>query len=144
MNRASPELKRVADGGHPRYSLPLAMERRLSRVVVAMLVIVAGLAGNTWAWANEKVEGYRLAGLLAVGNDYVAILELPDGDQVLVRDGTEIPEHRARVGRVQADGLVLMLDDEGLVLVLDDSGRAPEIPSALGVVTEASDSPGVR
>jgi hypothetical protein len=40
-------------------------------------------------------NGYRLAGVLAVGPDYMAILEVPGGGQQLVRKGSTLDEFDA-------------------------------------------------
>lgn len=51
-------------------------------LTLAALPSAALLAGTA--------DGYRLAGIIAVGDDYPGLLELPDGEQVLVRRGSTV------------------------------------------------------
>ena len=83
-------------------------------------------------------DGYRLAGIIAVGDDYLGLLELPGGEQVLVRRGSTL-EGGGRIALLDASQLRLVLQDRVLVLVLDRSPGAPVVPFALGVVQEQVD-----
>jgi hypothetical protein len=99
----------------------------LTLLVLPSAVLLAGTA-----------DGYRLAGIIAVGEDYLAVLELPGGEQVLVRRGSEI----AGGGRIQlldADRMRIALPDHVLDLALDRSLTAPVVPAGLGVVQEQTD-----
>lgn len=87
------------------------------------------------------VEGYRLAGVLAVGPDYLAILELPGGAQQLVRQGSTL-EDGTRVVLVEADRLRLARAGAAIDLNLDGSGRPAQVPVALGVIQEQTDHEG--
>jgi hypothetical protein len=86
-------------------------------------------------------QGYRLAGVLAVGPDYLAILELPGGGQQLVRQGSTL-EDGTRVVLVEADRLRLTRAGQAVDLNLDGSGRPAQVPVALGVVQEQTDHEG--
>jgi hypothetical protein len=73
-------------------------------LTLAALPSAALLAGTS--------DGYRLAGIIAVGDDYLGLLELPGGEQVLVRRGSA----------VDGGGRIALLDAEQLRLVLPDRG----------------------
>lgn len=83
-------------------------------------------------------NGYRLAGVLAVGPDYMAILELPGGGQQLVRKGSTLDDG-ALVVLVDAQRLHITRAGRTIELNLDGSGRPAEVPLALGVLQEQSD-----
>lgn len=119
------------------------MTQRLFQLVAFIAWTVAGLGCSSSASADSESQGYRLAGILAVGHDYVAILELPDGGQMLVREGSELADGGGRVSRVGPDGLVLSLGSLELELSLDDSGRISALSTGLGVITEQSDQENV-
>lgn len=84
-------------------------------------------------------DGYRLAGVLAVGPDYLAILELPGGQQQLVRQGSTLDDG-TRIVAVKADGLRMVQAGRTIELNLDGSGGPAQVPVALGVVQEQSDN----
>lgn len=106
--------------------------RRAIALAIAILLIPA------WP-ATAGDDSYRLAGVMAVGPDYLGILELPDGDQMLVRKGSAI-EGGGRV--VLIDATRLRIEFPGrppLEFILDGSGTPPEVPAGLGVLREQSD-----
>jgi hypothetical protein len=84
-------------------------------------------------------NGYRLAGVLAVGPDYLAILELPGGQQQLVREGSTLDDG-GRVVLVEASRLRIAAAGGTFELNLDGSGAPAQVPVALGVVQEQSDN----
>jgi hypothetical protein len=86
-------------------------------------------------------DGYRLAGVLAVGPEYLAIVELPSGQQQLARKGTTLADG-ASVVLVDARRLRISHGGRTIELQLDPSGRAAEVPVALGVVQEQIDHDG--
>jgi hypothetical protein len=86
-------------------------------------------------------EGYRLAGVLAVGPEYLAILELPGGQQQLVRKGTTLADG-ASVVLVDARRLRITRGGRTVELNLDGSGQPAEVPVALGVLQEQTDHEG--
>lgn len=53
------------------------------------------LTALTWALAvqaaSDAAQGYRLAGIIAAGQDHLGLLEVPTGGQVLVRAGSTLP-----------------------------------------------------
>lgn len=87
-------------------------------------VLVAVLALTLLSFANAHAattNGYRLAGIVAVGKDYMGFLELPGGGQILVRQGSAI----SGGGRVVAlDGMRLRIafPDRTIDLSLEGSG----------------------
>ncbi len=83
-------------------------------------------------------DGYRLAGIIAVGEDHLGLLELPGGKQVLVRRGSTI-DGGGRIVALDSSQLRLVLPDRVLVLALDRSTGAPVVPAGLGVVQEQLD-----
>lgn len=104
------------------------------------LLLTASLLSSIAQAADGK--GYRLAGVLAVGPDYLAILELPGGEQQLVRTGTEL-EGGARVVLVEASRLrIAQSVGSTIELNLDGSGGPAQLPLALGVVQEQTDHEG--
>lgn len=99
-------------------------------LTLAVLPSAALLAGTT--------DGYRLAGIIAAGEDYLAVLELPGGEQVLVRRGSTVAGG-GRVVLLDAERLRIALPDHVLDLALDRSLHAPMVPAGLGVVQEQMD-----
>jgi len=99
-------------------------------LTLAALPSAAPLAGTT--------DGYRLAGIIAAGEDYLAVLELPGGEQVLVRRGSTVAGG-GRIVLLDAERLRLALPDHVLDLALDRSLNAPMVPAGLGVVQEQMD-----
>lgn len=99
----------------------------LSALLLQSLALAAG--GN----------GYRLAGVLAVGPDYLAILELPGGQQQLVREGSKL-EDGGQVVLVEANRLRIAGAAGVFELNLDGSDVPAQVPVALGVVQEQSDN----
>jgi hypothetical protein len=102
----------------------------------ALLLSVLLLPGAILAAGGH---GYRLAGVLAVGPDYIAILELPGGQQQLVRQGSTLDDG-GRVVLVDASRLRIKGAGGTFELNLDGSGAPAQVPVALGVVQEQSDN----
>ena len=85
-----------------------------------------------------SAAGYRLAGTVLVGDKYLGFLELPQGGQVLVREGSVV--NGGRVIVFTDKGLRIQFPDRVLELQLERSGRPPP-PDARGIVTERQDMP---
>ena len=66
-------------------------------------------------------SGYRLAGTLAVGKDFIAFLEVPQGGQVLVRAGSVVGN--AKVLAVTASSLKIALRSGVVELSLDGTAH---------------------
>lgn len=112
----------------------MSMHRTLALLLTALLLPSIAMATDG--------KGYRLAGVLAVGPDYLAILELPGGEQQLVRTGSEL-EGGARVVLVDASRLrIAQSGGRTVELNLDGSGDPAQLPLALGVVQEQTDHEG--
>jgi len=119
-------VPRVARKGHPPF---LAAALAFAAVALACLAIESGAAtGN----------GYRLAGTLAVGREFLAFIEYPGGGQVLVREGTAL-EGGVHVTHVDAERVTLAFPGATLDLWLDGSGRPAPAPASAGVVRQRSD-----
>jgi hypothetical protein len=101
-----------------------------------LLVLLVLCSGGAVA-AQHPAQGYRLAGTLAVGQNFIAFLEVPDGGQVLVRAGSEVAG--ARVLEVTATGLRLGLASGVVELALEGTGKPPVVPSSAGVTAAKDD-----
>jgi hypothetical protein len=111
--------------------MPTPLHRALALLMSALLLSSVAMAAGG--------DGYRLAGVLAVGPDYLAILELPGGQQQLVRQGAVL-EDGTRVVAVKADRLRIVQAGRTVELNLDGAGGPAQVPAALGVVQEQSDT----
>lgn len=65
---------------------------------------------------------YRLAGVVAAGEDYLGFLELPEGGQVLVRNGSALPGG-GRVAAVSRDRITIAFPGRVIELSLEGSGQ---------------------
>jgi hypothetical protein len=101
----------------------------------ALLVLLIAGCGDAGA-AQDAAKGYRLAGTLAVGQSYIAFLEMPDGGQVLVRTGSEVAG--AKILEVTATGLRLGLTTGVVELSLEGTGK-PQVVASSAAVTAAKD-----
>jgi hypothetical protein len=121
------EVSRVVRKRHPTFSF-----WRLPVLLVLLIFCCRGAGA-----ALDPAKGYRLAGTLAVGQSYIAFLEMPDGGQVLVRAGSEVAG--ARVLEVTAKGLRLRLAAGVVELSLDGTGKAQVAPPSAAVSSAADD-----
>jgi hypothetical protein len=111
----------VVRPGHPSF---------FRAAVLAAVLAVAGLmSSSALAAANG---GYRLAGVVAVGADYLGFLEMPGGGQVLVRKGTVIAGG-GRVVALNGERLQIVFPDRTVELQLEGSGRPGAPPNTQGV-----------
>jgi hypothetical protein len=76
----------------------------------------------------KESASYRLAGVVAVGKDYLGFLELPDGGQVLVRKGSAI-SGGGHVVALDRERLRIAFPDRTIELSLQGSGT-PSVPAA--------------
>jgi len=116
----------VVRGRHPAFSFWGA------HALLVLLILCSGGA----AAAQDPAQGYRLAGTLAVGQTFIAFLEVPDGGQALVRTGSELAG--ARVLEVTATGLRLGLASGVVELSLEGTGK-PQVVAPSAAVTAAKD-----
>ena len=114
------ERSRVAPPGHPFLIPAAARIARIAAITLALLVFAVAHA------ATDK--GYRLAGIVVVGTDYLGFLELPDGGQILVRQGSAI-EGGGRIEVLDDRGLTIAFPDRTIQLDLEGSGR-PSVAAA--------------
>jgi hypothetical protein len=78
--------------------------------------------------------GYRLAGVVAVGSEYVGFLEIPAGEQVLIRKGGEVPGG-GRVIAFDGKSVRIAFADEIIELALEGSGATGGYTPTTGIVT---------
>lgn len=105
------------------------------------LVAVLALALASFTTARAAVaDGYRLAGIVAVGRDYIGFLELPGGEQVLVRQGSLIAGG-GRVLLLDAGRLRIGLPNGVIELALEGSGRPAAIPAAAAATDGVEPAP---
>lgn len=106
-------------------------------MLVLLAVILAVWAPCAFA-SSDVVQGYRLAGTVAVGNDYLAFLEIPSGAQVLVRKGDAVGA--ARVGDVRDREIDLILASRKLTISLQRSDQPTvSAPSREIVISQSSE-----
>ena len=121
---------RDATKGFPPFSFPQG--RPWFVMVVQALLVVSSIAGDALA----AQDTYRLAGIVAVGQDYVGFLELPQGGQVLVRTGSMVNGGRVTV----LDDKVLTIQFPSSKLELQLQGSvSPSRPDPRDAVTEIND-----
>ena len=96
-------------------------------VVALVAWLMQGLPAR--ADSQDLARGYRLAGTLAVGADYLAFLEVPQGGQVLVRSGSVV--NGVKVLSVTAHEARLSFPAGVVELLLDGTNRlAPQVASS--------------
>ena len=106
--------------------------RRATALAVATILF-------TCLAAAAGTDRYRLAGVLAVGPDYLGILELPGGDQLLVRKGSVV-EGGGRVVLLDATRLRIAFPGRPpFDITLDGSDAPAVVPPGLGVVQDQTD-----
>jgi hypothetical protein len=130
MSDSGRKLGRVVFMGLPPFSL-------LARTLVAALVVAASLTPEL-PLANAAAPadgGYRLAGTVAVGSDYLAFLQVPDGGQVLVRKGSVV--NGVKVVSVTSDAIRIALPSGVMELSLEGSGK-PQGATPSAAIIEAS------
>lgn len=90
------------------------------------------------AWSDtDEAQGYRLAGTLAVGNDFIAFLQVPDAGQVLVRTGSVV--NGARVLQVGSRDIRLALKSGVVELTLDGTVRKTVTSGTAAVIDGSND-----
>jgi hypothetical protein len=104
----------------------------MTRSMVASLLAALALApAAPLALGVAGGDGYRLAGIMKVGADHIGFLELPQGGQVLVREGTTV--NGGRIVEFSDRVLRIAFPDRVVELVVDGSGAgpAPREPDAI-------------
>jgi membrane-associated protease RseP (regulator of RpoE activity) len=132
MRAGSPEPGLVARLRHQAFFV--AGAKAVLAVIVACFVIGAPSA----AASQDEAAGYRLAGTLAVGKDFVAFLEVPQGGQILVRAGSVVGN--ARVLAVNASSLKIALPAGVVELSLDGTIHPVLAASSASVVAKSDDT----
>lgn len=126
-----------AGRGVPRDLPPFLFLKRMLWLALAIPfgLIIAPVDGG----AAATQQGYRLAGVVAVGKDYMGFLELPQGGQVLVREGS--PVNGGRVVVFNEKILRIRFPTGDIELQLEGSGRPPP-PDTRDVVTQSEEISG--
>ncbi|MCM2312274.1 MAG: hypothetical protein NDI84_12815 [Steroidobacteraceae bacterium] len=86
--------------------------------------------------ATDAAQGYRLAGTVAVGSDFLAFLEVPGGGQVLVRNGDTVG--KARVAAIRDRAIDLVVPGGRIELALEGTGKPAAAVPGHDVVTRQS------
>jgi hypothetical protein len=128
MSDLERKLGRATLTGRPPFSF-------FACAVAIAVVFCGSLLHSAACVAATAADGYRLAGTLAVGQDYVAFLEVPEGGQVLVRAGSIV--NGAKVLSVSADAVRLSMGSGVFELSLAGSGKPRAVASA--AIVSASD-----
>jgi sulfur carrier protein ThiS len=89
----------------------------------ALLALVLAAAPGLAALAATSPEGYRLAGVLAVGEDHIGFLELPQGGQVLVRQGSLV--NGGRITEFSARAMRIAFPDGTLEFTIEGTAAGP-------------------
>jgi hypothetical protein len=108
------------------------------KVVLAVLAACFVLGAPSTAASQDMAAGYRLAGTLAVGKDFVAFLEVPQGGQVLVRAGSVVGN--AKVLAVTASSLKIALRSGVVELSLDGTAHPASATPSAAVVAKSDDA----
>jgi hypothetical protein len=100
-----------------------------AQAVLTVLATCLVLGAPCAAAPRDEAAGYRLAGTLAVGRDFIAFLEVPQGGQILVRAGSVVGS--AKVLAVTASTVKIALRSGAVELSLDGTAHpASATPSA--------------
>lgn len=118
---------RVARKGHPFFVPAIALAALLA---LASVAIVHATGTN----------GYRLAGIVAVGSDYLGFLELPGGEQVLVRQGSVV-KGGGRILLLDAGRMRIGLSSGVIELALQGSGRPVAVPDSVAAADSVEQAP---
>jgi hypothetical protein len=105
-------------------------------LAVVATCLVSGAPGA--AASQDEVAGYRLAGTLAVGKDFIAFLAVPQGGQVLVRAGSVVGS--ARVLAVTASSVKIALRSGVVELSLDGTAHPASATPSAAVVARSDDA----
>jgi len=129
---------RVARASHPAFS---ATGRRPAVLACALFGAAAAavLTLQPVSASAATGAGYRLSGVVAVGDEHLGFLEIPAGQKVLIRTGGEVPGG----GRVIAfDGQTVRIafPDRTIELVLEGSGAAGGYTPTTDIVTAQEDN----
>lgn len=106
--------------------------RFLPRLVLSLLSAIAVAQG-----APVEQKGYRLAGVMLAGDSYVGFLELPQGQQMLVRLGSVVDD--GKVVAFDAKSLRIRFPDGLVELSLEGSGKPQVVVSADSVVVSGDE-----
>jgi hypothetical protein len=105
-------------------------------VLTCLLLLFAG--ATELASAADADRGYRLAGVMVAGDGYLGFLELPQGEQVLVRLGSVV-DGGGKVVAFDARSLRIRFPDGVVELSLEGSGKPLVVGAAPQVVVSGDE-----
>ena len=109
----------------------------MRRRCVSCLAILL-LAATALQAAPDKQGGYRLAGVMVAGDSYIGFLELPEGQQLLVRLGSVV--NGGTVVAFDRSTLRIRFPNQTLDLSLEDSGKPPPEPAKRDAVISGDEA----
>jgi len=109
-----------------------------AKAVLAVLATCLVLGAPCATASQDEAAAYRLAGTLAVGKDFIAFLEVPQGGQVLVRAGSVVGN--ARVLTITASSLKIALRSGVVELSLDGTAHPVSATPSASVVARSDDT----
>ena len=117
-----------------RQRRPVFFSRSVAVLAAVCAVCFAPSLGSA-ASVGDEAKGYRLAGTLAVGNDYIALLQVPGGSQMLLREGSVVGD--ARVLAVTEQEITLQLGSGVVELSLAGAVRPVTRTQSAAIVARA-------
>jgi hypothetical protein len=129
--------RQMNSAGGSKEPPPFFFRHLLAGLLALLPLSFAATAPHAELSRNEN-GGYRLAGVMRIGNDRIGFLEVPSGGQVLVRvgtlvDGGKVTVFNDREVRIAFPGRTVLLQLAG-----DGGGSSSD--AALGVVTGNEDN----
>jgi len=134
-------IRQTHSAGRPCGRPPIFFESILRVLTLLWLAVLPALAlAGPVPPAATKTDsaGYRLAGVMLVGNDRIGFLEVPAGGQVLVRIGTTVDG--GKVTHFDDQELRIAFPAGTVVLELEGGTGKPTARATLGVVTSQEDN----
>jgi hypothetical protein len=122
---------RVARMGHPSFF-------RASWSICAAAVFAVLSLGGSPAWSMERAS-YRLAGVVAVGSEYLGFLEIAAGDQILIRKDSIVPGG-GRVIAFDSRSVRIAFPDKVVELALEGGAGSDPGVVTRGIVTAQDDA----
>ena len=134
-------IRQTYSAGRPCGRPPIFFESILRGLTLLWLAVLPALAlagPVPPAAIKPGSAGYRLAGVMLVGNDRIGFLEVPAGGQVLVRIGTTVDG--GKVTHFDDQELRIAFPAGTVVLELAGGTGKPTAGTTLGVVTSQEDN----
>lgn len=121
--------------------LPALFSACRKAMLVAAGVAILGCALPAQAASTDEAAGYRLAGVIVTGADRMGFLSIPGGSQVLIRQGSVLPDG-SRVVAFSDRVLRLQVPGGGVIeLSLARSGAASAVAVAASPASQSETVP---